>query len=158
MIIMLDSYVAGFFVILAVFGAIALIGLINECKKNVAAHTELIEKPVFSNKTVQTPSVPMNMRIANTNSILEMIDTMIQNEISNTLRSCISLRKRYEFINMDDDIKSISTKVYKGLVNETFTNDSLMITGEYLMNYITAHSTLLLIATAQQYNSQMSIA
>lgn len=90
-----------------------------------------------------------------TNSVLNMISDMIQVEIVMVLRSYMMLGLRYEVSNLDDDIQIISKNIFNGFNKTIFINKNCVLTSEYLFNYIIRKTTLELMSTVRQYNSNV---
>ena len=97
----------------------------------------------------------MPERIELTNSILDLIAFMVNNEIIAYFKTITSLQTSYNIANMDHDIEYIATKVYEGINKELFTNPNLILTDKYLMEYITKKTTSTILEITQIHNDNI---
>ena len=100
-------------------------------------------------------SLSMSERIELTNSILDLITFMVNNETIAYFKIYTSLQTMYNMSNMDHDIEYIASKVYEGINKDLFTNPNLILTDKYLMEYITKKTTNIIIEIAQVHNNNI---
>ena len=68
--------------------------------------------------------------------IKKCIDDLIDYEISNELKSYISLNTKYDIIKLDVDAKKIANNIYKSFKEEFFKEPYLVFNTEFYYNYI----------------------
>lgn len=89
---------------------------------------------------------------------LNFINVLIDNEINNMMTSLSKIDSKYELIKLDEDAKQIATNIFQSLAKEnTFVDNNLIITNDYIMKYITDESIIKLLDKATKYNSRISL-
>lgn len=101
-----------------------------------------------------TKQLSINQKIEVTNSILSMINNLIEIECQNTLKTFITLKQKYEYSKLSDDIPLISSNVYKALDKSIFEDPNILLTGDYLMKYITQQATVVLLGASMKFNEE----
>ena len=119
--------------------------------KNIALYfmrkSELIKK--------ENSNVFTTRHIDYTNRIIEVINSIIVNEVVDFLKSLAVLKQKYNFINLDKDISNISTVVYQAFKASAYTSEYNILNEEYIMKYITNRVTLVLIEQATMINNDI---
>lgn len=119
--------------------------------KNIALYfmrkSELIKK--------ENSNVFTTRHIDYTNRIIEVINSIIVNEVVDFLKSLAVLKQKYNFINLDKDIGNISTVVYQAFKASAYTSEYNILNEEYIMKYITNRVTLVLIEQATMINNDI---
>lgn len=92
-------------------------------------------------------------RIDATVSIMNLMNIIIDNEISKTLQGCIRLNTKYELSKLDKDVKTIATTVYDCFKKDIFDSTETIVTSNFLMQHITDEVMLRLIKAVQEYNT-----
>lgn len=119
--------------------------------KNIALYfmrkSELIKK--------ENSNVFTTRHIDYTNRIIEVINSIIVNEVVDFLKSLAVLKQKYNFINLDKDIGNISTVVYQAFKSSAYTSEYNILNEEYIMKYITNRVTLVLIEQATMINNDI---
>lgn len=119
--------------------------------KNIALYfmrkSELIKK--------ENSNVFTTRHIDYTNRIIEVINSIIVNEVVDFLKSLAVLKQKYNFINLDKDISNISTVVYQAFKANAYTSEYNILNEEYIMKYITNRVTLVLIEQATMINNDI---
>lgn len=94
----------------------------------------------------------LEVRVRSTNAVLNLIDTIISNEVASVLKTYARLKEPYKTINTADDIAKISNKVFNSIKKEIFEYNDTVITDEYIMTYINEHTALAFLIEAQKLN------
>lgn len=119
--------------------------------KNIALYfmrkSELIKK--------ENSNVFTTRHIDYTNRIIDVINSIIVNEVVDFLKSLAVLKQKYNFINLDKDISNISTVVYQAFKASAYTSEYNILNEEYIMKYITNRVTLVLIEQATMINNDI---
>lgn len=119
--------------------------------KNIALYfmrkSELIKK--------ENSNVFTTRHIDYTNRIIEVINSIIVNEVVDFLKSLAVLKQKYNFINLDKDIGNISTVVYQAFKASVYISEYNILNEEYIMKYITNRVTLVLIEQATMINNDI---
>lgn len=97
----------------------------------------------------------LESRVRSTDAILKLIDTIISNEVTGTLKTYMRLSDKYNNINTADDIAQISTRVFGAIKKEIFEDNDTVITDEYLMRYINERTTLTFLISTQALNNDL---
>ncbi len=97
----------------------------------------------------------LESRVKSTDAILKLIDTIISNEVTGTLKTYMRLGDKYNNINTADDIAQISTRVFNAIKKEIFEDNDTVITDEYLMRYINERTTLTFLISTQALNNDL---
>ena len=91
-------------------------------------------------------------------SLINLINILIDGEISRLIDTLSRLNARYDLKNLDEDAKKIAESVFNGLSKEdTFLSKQLMLTDEYIMKIITEESITRLINSTYKYNNAILI-
>ena len=106
-------------------------------------------------KSPSNATLTMPDRVDLTNSVLDMIAFMVNNEIYHLFRTYIALSNPYDVTNLDTDSAKISTNVFDGIKKDLFNNPNLILTSEYLMEYVTKKTITTLLETAQAHNANL---
>lgn len=96
-------------------------------------------------------------RLDATFELLNLINTLIDNEISKTLQACIQLRTKYEVTRLDKDVKVIATTVYTSIKPEVYLSKDLIITETFMMQHIMDEVMLRLLKAGQEYNEALKM-
>lgn len=95
--------------------------------------------------------------VESTDALLNLIDRLIDNEVSHVLKEQIQFNNRgYNFINIDKDVEKIATSVYNGInvkLLEKLNSDDSIITRDYIMSYIVKKSSIVLLYTTRDMDS-----
>ena len=131
-----------------------MIRLLSNIRSYIVNRVKSIQ---LENQKASNISVSLSMpeRIELTNSILDLIAFMVNNEIIAYFKTITSLQTSYNIANMDHDIEYIATKVYEGINKELFTNPNLILTDKYLMEYITKKTTSTILEITQIHNDNI---
>lgn len=90
-----------------------------------------------------------------TEKIKEIVDLMVSVETYSIMKRYISTGKKYNILEIDKDIATISEKVYSGL-NKVVYETELVFTNEYLMNYIVGQTFNLMLKITSELNVEIS--
>lgn len=90
-----------------------------------------------------------------TERIKEIVDLMVSVETYSVMKRYISTGKKYNVLEIDKDITTISEKVYSGL-NTVVYETELVFTNEYLMNYIVGQTFNLMLKITSELNVEIS--
>ena len=101
------------------------------------------------------PSLTITERVEITNSILDLISFMIANEIVVHFKNYAALHLPYDVSNLDNDVKTISEKVYDGINKDIFADPNLILTNKYLLEYITKKTITSMIDVIQTHNDNI---
>lgn len=90
-------------------------------------------------ETAQKKQQMMNVseRLAFEDDFIKLIDYLIQMEVSILLKEYTMLNVRYNVINLDRDVESVSNNVFAAIKNDAFVDVNHLLTKEYLMALIT---------------------
>ena len=94
----------------------------------------------------------LEARVASTNAVLSLINTVINNEVVSVLKTYARLGEPYKTMNTADDIEKISTKVFNSIKKEIFSDNDTVLTDEYLMTYINERTTLEFLIESRNIN------
>ena len=93
-------------------------------------------------------------KIDSTVSLLNLINILIDNEITKMLDSLSRLKVKYDSKSLDRDAKNIAENVYTSLKKDsTFSNENIILTDEYIMKHISEESITRLMIRSYTYNS-----
>ena len=136
----------------AVIYIIKLLGNIRSYIVNKSNSFYLNNQKIKSNGSA---TLSMPERVELTNSVLDLVTFMINNEITSVFKQYITLNDLYNMTNMDKDIEYVASNVANGLQQEVFTDPNLILTKEYLMRYISKKTIDLFIVVAQNHNTTL---
>lgn len=93
-------------------------------------------------------------KIDSTVSLLNLINILIDNEITKMLDSLSRIKVKYDSKSLDRDAKNIAENVYTSLKKDsTFSNENIILTDEYIMKHISEESITRLMIRSYTYNS-----
>lgn len=107
------------------------------------------------NTSIDNSSLTMPERIELTNSILDLISFMVNNEIVSDFKTYVALNTSYDISKLDDDVTTISQRVFDGINKTLFKDPNLILTETYLMEFITKKTINTLLDVAQTHNSNL---
>ena len=97
-------------------------------------------------------------KVEATIGLLNFINVLIDNEINNMMTSLSKINSKYELIKLDEDAKNIATNIFQAIAKDnTFIENNLIVTNDYVMKYITDESIIKLLDKATKYNSKISL-
>lgn len=97
-------------------------------------------------------------KVEATIGLLNFINVLIDNEINNMMTSLSKINSKYELIKLDEDAKQIATNIFQAIAKDnTFIENNLIVTNDYVMKYITDESIIKLLDKATKYNSKISL-
>lgn len=97
----------------------------------------------------------LKRKMENTEAILKLVRTLIENETMNIIKSNIQLNEPYKMLNIDDDCKKIATSVYDGIDTSILEYLDTLITSTYLQRYIIKESFSVLLSAATVHNNNL---
>lgn len=101
------------------------------------------------------PSNDLVYRINATNKFLEILDRIINDEIARYFQSILLKKEKYPIIEADKHIKLLSESVQKAIKLKEYNNVDLLITADYIFDYIVSSITIRLLNTGQYYNGSL---
>lgn len=107
------------------------------------------------NTNLDNASLSMPDRIDFTNSVLDLISFMVNNEIISYMKTFIALNNQYDISNLDTDVEKISTLVFNGINKNLFKDPNLILTEKYLMEYITKKTISVMLDVVQNHNATL---
>lgn len=115
----------------------------------------LEDKSYINMYEVAKPEKPDPIQqIEATNNLLKLINSMIDNQCTATLKNTVMLQEKYEYPRIKEDVITISNAVYNGLdKDKVFNNPDIFLTNEYVMSYINQQTSLTLLNAAITYNT-----
>lgn len=100
---------------------------------------------------------PFCYRIDSGQKMLDLIQTMISDEIVQMLFTYQSIDEKYKLINLNKDASVIAKTVYEGINTNIITSKNSFFTPEYLMHLITQVAMITLVNSVRDYNNQLRI-
>lgn len=100
----------------------------------------------------QKPFVTLEQKAITTRAIVDTVDKLVTMEIEDTLKTYARLNQKYNAVKMAEDIEAISGRVYNAIKKSVYESDDILITDEYLMNYIVTHTTITFIRIVKGLN------
>ena len=107
----------------------------------------------LNNQKIITLSMPDRIELSN--SVLDLISFMVNNEIVSFFKSYIILNNPYDISRMDEDVVIISQNVFNGINKVMFIDPNLVLTENYLMEFITKKTISTMLDVAQTHNANM---
>ena len=124
----------GFFILCQIYNLLKSIAIY------VATKTESIKLYDKNNMIIR-----LEARVNSTNAVLNLIDTMVKNEVISSLKTYARLGEAYKSLKTVDDIEAISQKIFNAIKKEIFNANDTVLTDEYLMTYINEQTTLVFL-------------
>ena len=124
----------GFFILCQIYNLLKSIAIY------VATKTESIKLYDKNNMIIR-----LEARVNSTNAVLNLIDTMVKNEVISSLKTYARLGEAYKSLKTVDDIEAISQKIFNAIKKEIFNENDTVLTDEYLMTYINEQTTLVFL-------------
>ena len=93
-------------------------------------------KKIESSYKLSKPSLSVDKRLEFNKDLLSFIDMMIELEVFNEKRFELMLNTDDKKLDIDDVIKTVSTRVFESIKPDVFTSNDNIITYKYLMSYI----------------------
>lgn len=87
-------------------------------------------------QTVEKPQINLHQYIENSDRLIEIIDGLVVEEVSQIFWKLSSLGKPYESINMDTDIEKVSKKIYGLIRNDVIESKQTIYTEDAIMTLI----------------------
>lgn len=133
------------FFIMAFFISVQIYNILRAIAINLDTRTASI-KLSDKNKMINR----LEVRVHSTTAVLNLLDTIISNEVASVLKTYARLNEPYKTLNTADDIESISSKVFESIKKEIFDDNDTVLTDEYLMKYINEQTTLAFLIETQK--------
>ena len=135
--------------LLLVLTVICIIILIQSISEYIDAKKQI---EINVAKHGQKPYVTLEQKSVTTLAIVDTVDRLVTMEIEDTLKTYARLNQKYNAVKMAEDIESISQRVYNAIKKSVYESDDILITDEYLMNYIVTHTTITFIRIVKGLN------
>lgn len=103
-------------------------------------------------RTYEKRYTPLSNCIDNTEALINIITGLVNEEVSNLFLGHLVLDKPYQSINIDEDVKKISTAVYNKIRKNIISTDETILTSTAIMEMITSKT----LSTILAYNSKFS--
>ena len=149
---MVNTIITIIFSIVGLIFIFVLMGLVSNISNYFDAKSKLANLD-YSIKLSDNPTSNLQERVHVTTELLNCINALIDNEIGRIFQSYLVLRKKYEVLKMDEDIKIISEAVFNAIKKEIITDKDLVFTENYVMSFIAQSTAVKLIVYAQAYNT-----
>lgn len=96
-------------------------------------------------------------KIEASSSLMNFINVMINVEVTRMIQALQKLRTKYDVSNLDKDARNIAETVFNGMnktivFSESF--DNMILSKEYVMQYISSQSIIVLMNAAFEYNKE----
>lgn len=135
--------VMGFFILCQIYNLLKSIAIY------VATKTESVKLYDRNNMIIR-----LEARVNSTNAVLNLIDTMVKNEVVSSLKTYARLGESYKTLKTVDDIEAISQKIFNAIKKEIFNENDTVLTDEYLMTYINEQTTLVFMIESRSLTTQ----
>lgn len=154
----MEAFKIGIFIITSIFFIVILLHL-SVLISNLAEHIKIKSGllAVETEKKRKDTGISLDQRILTTNNILRLINGLVDLEVTKKVSMMSLLRQRYNMLNMDTDIKQISTKVFLSVKNEIYSNEELILTTDFFLQYITSQTTFHLTTSMVEFNQGLYI-
>lgn len=123
-----------------------------EKRNNIAFKNNMIANEINNTGT----RLSIGDRVEITASFLNLIDTLIDLDISSKLIYNARLKEEYKTFNLDKDIEEISARVFEAIKSGSFTNKDLLLSDDYCLDYINKRTTTKLISATVTYNNNLN--
>lgn len=141
-------FIAIIFIAIVAVLLMAITGYIEQ-KRNMLIKQQETE----TCKTLLVRASTLKMEIETLDALFVSIDSLITAEISNVLKTYVTLRQPYDYPRMGDDMQTIATEVFNGLKKQyLFNNEHTLVTDDYIIRYIQNQTILIFIKTIQELN------
>lgn len=100
-------------------------------------------------------AISMPDRVELTNSVLDLITYMINQEITSTMQPYIQLSQPFPINNIDVAIKNISNNVFNAIDRDMFLDTDLLLTSEYLQKFITSKTKNAMLDVVMRHNDSI---
>ena len=94
--------------------------------------------------------------IDTTISFMSLCTSLIDNEVGKLISTYLQSNKKYEYLKVDEDVRTISDNVYSAFKENIINNDELIISSEFIMKFIIEETLNRLLTLAKEYNSSLS--
>lgn len=146
----------GFFCICAlIYVLIQLAFLLKEKRLKTSNETDKILYETAIMKTGNNHN--LEYMVKTTDDLLNFATGLVEDDLLNFSQSLLILNHRYDVKNLDNDIKEISEHVYHALKSNLFLSNEIIITDEFLMEYIVRYTTMRLISIVNTINNTLDI-
>ena len=138
-------------------GAALIVSIINLIQQVIKTLESKEKKYVAEAKlTIYNSSAPLKDKMDNTERMLDLIDMLINQHIVILFRNLASLRTEgYKINNLDKDVTAIADDVFKCLNAKELINAELIVNTNFILQYITQQTTMLILANARQFNDEI---
>lgn len=151
----LSSVMVSTIIVLALAFLIYIIKLLGNIRMFIQNKSDSYVISNRKNTNLDNANLSMPERIDLTVSILDIITSLINTEITSIFKENFALNNLYNISNLDTDVAKISDKVFKGIRPMIFKDPNLILTEEYLMSYITKKTINTMIEVATTYNDNL---
>jgi len=144
---------ASIVIFIAIRVAIYVIQLFGDYRSYIVNKSRSLYLSNQKNTNLDNASLSMPDRIEFTNSVLDLISFMVNNEIISYMKPYVALNNTYDISNLDTDVEKVSTIVFNGININLFKDPNLILTEKYLMEYITKKTINVMLDIVQNHNA-----
>lgn len=137
----------GIMAFMAFILSICIICLVSSCDEFIRNKSKSI--------TSKRESDVIENRVANTAAVLDMMSYLIHGEIIKKISLLSLMNASYNFLNIDNDVKEVSEKVFNALKKDIFVSEEILITEDYLMEHISKNTMIELSAALKEANMRI---
>lgn len=123
---------------------------------NQLTMTSHVKQKLYENSIVRSTIVSPADMLNNSDKLLDIIDSLIENEVELSMYKVASLRTKYDIKYLDRDTTTISENVASAIKKEFLNDNKLMINSSYIYSYIARNTSLALISAINNYNATMN--
>ena len=131
-----------------------LILLVNQIRIYFIEKEKMIKSKKLLNiqETTNSTKEPIIEMVESSATLLTMIDKIISLEVDKKVAYLKFENKNYNMLSLDKDVKILGNKIFSSVKKEVLTDNELILTSDYLMEYIVSECTLLFTAKVKEFN------
>lgn len=141
---------ATFRIVIEVLASVFLVILILDIGSMISAITEYVK--VKMNKVETSIENDLSGMMNDITLFFKMVDDMVVNETQTVFRDYVTKKVEYDLRRLDDDAKSIASKVFNGINKDIMLRADNIINDTYIMTYIVNKSIDSLLLSNEELN------
>lgn len=146
------------YLIIGVLSAIGLMSLIYNLSTYFSTKRNklLIETEIQRQNQINNANVYID-KVTLTVDVINLCNTLINSNVSHMISAKEMLHEKYDLKFLKEDSEKIATHVYESIRKELIVDNMLVVSDEFILNYISEETILVLLQNATDYNRNLSL-
>lgn len=146
------------YLVIGILSAIGLMSLIYNLSAYFSTKRNklLIETEIQRQNQINNANVYID-KVTLTVDVINLCNTLINSNVSHMISAKEMLHEKYDLKFLKEDSEKIANHVYESIRKELIVDNMLVVSDEFILNYISEETILILLQNATDYNRNLAL-